>query len=354
MPSTRVYVGNLPMDVRTREVEDLFHKFGRIRDVELKFSSRPPAFAFVDFEDARDAARAIEARDGYDYDGQRLRVEPANPIKRDGRASTRNERGSGEFAVDVSRLPPRTSWQDLKDYMRKAGDVTYVSVDGRGGGYVEYSNRSDMKYALDKLDDVEMYNRGDRAYIRVKAARRASRSRSRSRSRSPRTSTKSRSRKRSRSRSPRSRSRSRSARRGRSRSRSASRSRSRSRSARKRSSKKSRRDHDNDKRSLSKSPSPRAHDSSETEEETKESSDESNGKSGEVAPSLGTDHPHAASPLDWTVLKEGELREYLSQRGLSTSGERAELVARLEASTNGTLADNSKNGEKEPDAEHQE
>ena len=27
----RIYVGNLPMDIRTRDVEDLFYKYGKIR-----------------------------------------------------------------------------------------------------------------------------------------------------------------------------------------------------------------------------------------------------------------------------------------------------------------------------------
>lgn len=63
------------MDVRERDVEDLFYKYGRIRDVELKTPSRPPAYAFITFEDDRDAEDAVRARNGYDYDGHRLRVE---------------------------------------------------------------------------------------------------------------------------------------------------------------------------------------------------------------------------------------------------------------------------------------
>lgn len=36
MGDTRVFVGGLPMDIREREVEDLFHKYGRIRSIDLK------------------------------------------------------------------------------------------------------------------------------------------------------------------------------------------------------------------------------------------------------------------------------------------------------------------------------
>ena len=49
----RVYVGNLPIDIRERELDDLFYKYGRIKDIDLKMPSRPPAFAFIAFEDYR-------------------------------------------------------------------------------------------------------------------------------------------------------------------------------------------------------------------------------------------------------------------------------------------------------------
>ena len=60
---SRIFVGNLPMDIREREVEDLFYKYGRIRDIDLKTPSRPPAYAFVSFDDSRDADDAIRGRD---------------------------------------------------------------------------------------------------------------------------------------------------------------------------------------------------------------------------------------------------------------------------------------------------
>lgn len=49
----RVYVGNLPLDIRERELDDLFYKYGRIREIDLKQPARPPAFAFIAFDDVR-------------------------------------------------------------------------------------------------------------------------------------------------------------------------------------------------------------------------------------------------------------------------------------------------------------
>lgn len=49
---SRIYVGNLPTSVRTKDIEDIFTKFGKVLFVDLK-DKRPPYFAFVEFEDPR-------------------------------------------------------------------------------------------------------------------------------------------------------------------------------------------------------------------------------------------------------------------------------------------------------------
>lgn len=226
--SCTLYVGNLPGDTREHEIEDLFRKYGPIVDIDLKMPPRPPGYCFIEFEDPRDAEDALRGRDNYNFDGNYLRVEFAHGGRGPPPSSDRNHsHNSGrsvvprqsDFRVYVSKLPASASWQDLKDHMRKAGDVTFAQVYRDGGGMkglVDYTNYEDMKYAIRKLDDSEFRNRYTRAYIRVHESRDGvsrrsntrspSRSRSRSRGRSV-----SRSRSRSRSRghaSPRSRSRS--------------------------------------------------------------------------------------------------------------------------------------------------
>ncbi|KAG6647870.1 serine/arginine-rich-splicing factor SR34-like isoform X3 [Carya illinoinensis] len=215
--SRTLYVGNLPADIREREVEDLFYKYGRIAHIDLKVPPRPPGYAFVEFEDAQDAEDAIRGRDGYDFDGHRLRVELAHggrghSSSRDrysSHSSGRSGRGGvsrrSEFRVLVTGLPPSASWQDLKDHMRQAGDVCFSQVFRENGttGVVDYTNYEDMKYAVKKLDDSEFRNAFSKAYVRVKeydSKRDASRSPSRGQSYS-RGKSYSRSRSRSRSRS---------------------------------------------------------------------------------------------------------------------------------------------------------
>eukprot|EP00257_Ricinus_communis_P026417 XP_025013831.1 serine/arginine-rich-splicing factor SR34 isoform X2 [Ricinus communis] len=242
--SRTLYVGNLPGDIREREVEDLFYKYGPIAHIDLKIPPRPPGYAFVEFEEARDAEDAIRGRDGYDFDGHQLRVELAHG-GRGHSSSDRHSSHSGggrgrgvsrrsEYRVLVTGLPSSASWQDLKDHMRRAGDVCFSQVFRDGSGIVDYTNYEDMKHAIKKLDDSEFRNAFSRAYVRVKeydskrdSSRSPSRGRSHSRGRS-RSRGRSSSRSRSQSKSPKTKSTRRSP--ARSRSRSASRSGSKPRS----------------------------------------------------------------------------------------------------------------------------
>ena len=71
--------------------------------------------------------------------------------------------------------------QDLKDYMRQAGEVTYADAhkNHRNEGVVEFASYDDMKTALDKLDGTEL--NGKRIKLVEPRKRRGSYSRSRSR-----------------------------------------------------------------------------------------------------------------------------------------------------------------------------
>ena len=61
---SRLYVGNLPVDVEEREVEDLFGKHGKLKSCYLKGGREGSSrFAFIEFEDSRDADNACRMGD---------------------------------------------------------------------------------------------------------------------------------------------------------------------------------------------------------------------------------------------------------------------------------------------------
>ena len=60
--SCKVYIGNLGNNASKYEIEDAFTKYGPLRNVWV--ARNPPGFAFVEFEDPRDAEDAVRGLDG--------------------------------------------------------------------------------------------------------------------------------------------------------------------------------------------------------------------------------------------------------------------------------------------------
>ena len=60
--SCKVYVGNLGSSASKHEIESAFSKYGPLRNVWV--ARNPPGFAFVEFEDPRDAEDAVRGLDG--------------------------------------------------------------------------------------------------------------------------------------------------------------------------------------------------------------------------------------------------------------------------------------------------
>ncbi|MFH4978544.1 hypothetical protein AB6A40_005253 [Gnathostoma spinigerum] len=239
--SARVYIGRLSYRASERDIEYFFRGYGRIRDIVLK-----NGFGFVEFDDTRDADDAVYELNGKDLCGERVILEFSRrgprgrggmdrydrypPPRRDSRYGPPQQT---RHRLIVENLSSRCSWQDLKDIMRSAGEVTFADAHKQRAneGIVCFQTREDLERALDKLQGKEVNGRKLKL-IDDSEKRGSSRSRSRSRRRSHSGSGSARS---SRSRSSRSRSKSKSKSKSRSptpeKNRSKSKSRSRTRSA---------------------------------------------------------------------------------------------------------------------------
>ncbi|XP_055899877.1 serine/arginine-rich splicing factor 7-like isoform X2 [Biomphalaria glabrata] len=115
----KVYIGDLPKDASEKEIERAFSYFGRLRNVWV--ARNPPGFAFVEFEDYRDAEDSVKEMDGTNICGSRCRVELSSgkvrpkPWLRGGRGPPRSRRAfnpddrcyecgeRGHYAYDCSR-----------------------------------------------------------------------------------------------------------------------------------------------------------------------------------------------------------------------------------------------------------
>lgn len=117
--STTVYVGNIPYSFIERDVSELFERYGRIRKVTVpmdRFTRRNRGFAFVEFEDRRDAEDAFHKFNDYQIEGRRLRcdwdvgmdrkqVGPAAGERPSPRSHNEDHEGDGRRPHDDRRHP---------------------------------------------------------------------------------------------------------------------------------------------------------------------------------------------------------------------------------------------------------
>jgi len=95
MQRAQLFIGRLPRETRRGDLEDVFKRYGRVTRCDVRMGSAT-AYAFVDFDDHRDAEDALKSENGRDWRGQRMVVEWAVDDAKYGRAGGRrggNDRG---------------------------------------------------------------------------------------------------------------------------------------------------------------------------------------------------------------------------------------------------------------------
>lgn len=119
----KVYVGDLGNSASKQDIEDSFRYYGPLRNVWV--ARNPPGFAFVEFEDPRDAEDAVRGLDGRTICGRRARVEMSNA-----------KSGGGRYRGPPPRSRGRPFHPDDRCY--ECGDRGHYARDcsryRRGGG----------------------------------------------------------------------------------------------------------------------------------------------------------------------------------------------------------------------------
>ena len=83
---TRLYVGNLSYSITELDLRELFAGLGTVTDAKIitdRETGRPRGFGFIELSSA-DAARAIQALNGKDFEGRALKVNEAQERERAG------------------------------------------------------------------------------------------------------------------------------------------------------------------------------------------------------------------------------------------------------------------------------
>ncbi|CAO2835431.1 unnamed protein product [Amaranthus hypochondriacus] len=141
-----VFVGNFEYDTRQSDLERLFSKYGRVERVDMK-----SGFAFVYFEDERDAEDAIRGLDNvpFGYDKRRLSVEWARGERGRARDAPKGSSARPTKTLFVINFDPiRTRDRDLERHFEPYGKVLSVRI-RRNFAFVQFETQEDATKALE-------------------------------------------------------------------------------------------------------------------------------------------------------------------------------------------------------------
>jgi len=172
----RVYIGNLSWDTQWQDLKDHMRQLGgdvTRADIMTGPDGRSKGCGIVEFASSFDAHAAISQLNNSELQGRQIlvREDREENTMTGGNINNNNTNlGAGSTRVYVNNLAWDVKWQDLKDHMRQAGNVTYaevfLSLDDRskGCGIVEYDNTKAAAKAMRELNGSDL--NGRQIYVR--------------------------------------------------------------------------------------------------------------------------------------------------------------------------------------------
>jgi len=178
--SRRVFVGNLAWDVSWQDLKDHLRStgVGEVTHVEILKNpeGRSKGCAIATFASAQQALDVTQALNGSDLKGRPIFIREDRE-QGDGASSHPTlvppmsnphpitASGTGNLSVFVGNLLYETSWQNLKDHMRLAGNVDFVKIltheDGtsKGCALVKYQKPAEVVRAIRELNNSDLDGR---------------------------------------------------------------------------------------------------------------------------------------------------------------------------------------------------
>ncbi|KAI3843341.1 hypothetical protein MKX03_030442 [Papaver bracteatum] len=142
-----VFCGSFDYETRQSDLERLFSKYGTVDRVDMK-----SGFAFVYFDDERDAEDAIRSLDNtpFGYTKRRLSVEWSRGERgnrRDGSKSAANQRPTKTLFV-INFDPMDTRIRDIEKHFEPYGKVLHVRI-RRNFAFVQFETQEEATKALE-------------------------------------------------------------------------------------------------------------------------------------------------------------------------------------------------------------
>ncbi|RLN58911.1 hypothetical protein BBJ29_000194 [Phytophthora kernoviae] len=169
----RVYVGNLPWNVKWQELKDHMKQAGTVgiaMTVLEEAGGRSKGCGLVEYATEEEANNAIAQLNNTELEGRLIFVredrEPeGGSISKFAKRTAAPRNGGEGRQLYVGNLPWDTNWQQLKDLFRTVGEVERADIaeypDGRsrGFGIIRYANPAHAFQAIERLNGLEIEGR---------------------------------------------------------------------------------------------------------------------------------------------------------------------------------------------------
>ncbi|OVA20554.1 RNA recognition motif domain [Macleaya cordata] len=178
----KLFVGNLPYDMDSEKLAELFDQAGVVEVAEVIYNrdtNQSRGFAFVTMSTIEEAEKAVEMFNRYDINGRLLNVNKAAP------RGSRPERPPREFEpslrIYVGNLPWQVDDARLEQVFSEHGKVVDARVvydretgRSRGFGFVTMSTQTELDDAIAALDGQSLDGRAIRVNVAEQRPRRGS------------------------------------------------------------------------------------------------------------------------------------------------------------------------------------
>ena len=168
-----VYVGNLSWDVSWQDLKDHFKTIGNVLHADVMLepgTTRSKGCGLVTFQNSRDAATAITQLHDTELKGRLIFVredrEGGNSYSHTGAVGGRGPVGAAPTEgcrVFVRNLPRETTWADLKDMFREAGNVVRTEIAATPDGTSKGFGTVLMGSTREAAKAIQLFNESDYA-----------------------------------------------------------------------------------------------------------------------------------------------------------------------------------------------
>lgn len=170
-----LFVGNLSWNVDEDWLRQTFEEHGELTGVRVmydKATNRAKGFGYVEFANAEDAAKAYEAKKGFELDGRAMNVDFSNPKpdnrdKQDDRRKSYGDQLSeptdtlfiGNISFDVGQEEVSEAFASYGTILSVRLPTDQATGSLKGFGYVTFQNVEEATGALEAMQGAYISNR---------------------------------------------------------------------------------------------------------------------------------------------------------------------------------------------------